>query len=148
MTVLMAFLHHAAAFVLFSALVVQLATLKDEPTLASARRLQRYDMIYGSAASVLLVAGLLRVFYFEKGAAYYWSNTAFIAKFACFILIGLLSIYPTATFLSWRRSIAAGQAPQISEGARRLLRQVIHTELTLAMLMMALAAMMARGVGA
>jgi putative membrane protein len=53
----------------------------------------------------------LRVFYFEKGAAYYFSNHAFMPKFSIFIVVVLLSIITTVEFLSWRKALKAGQAP-------------------------------------
>jgi len=140
-----AFLHHAAAFVLFAALVVEFVTIRDELTLRSARRLQLADMVFGIAAGVVLVVGLLRVVYFEKGAAYYFGNWAFIAKLSLFILVGLLSVYPTIRFLSWRKAVKQGQVPQVDAGALRSLRMVIHIELMGAVLILLFAAMMARG---
>ena len=65
-------------------------------------------MILGVAAGVLLVVGLARVFWFEKGAAYYFHNHAFLTKFGLFIIIGLLSIVPTVEFLSWRKAVKQG----------------------------------------
>ena len=48
----------------------------------TARRLALADLVLGVSAGVLRVVGLLRVFYFEKGAAFYFSSCAFIAKLA------------------------------------------------------------------
>jgi len=64
MPALFAFLHHAAALALISALVVELVVLGDELTTRSARRLQRADMVLGISAGVRLAAGLARVVYF------------------------------------------------------------------------------------
>ena len=64
------------------------------------RKLQRIDALFGASAGVLLVVGVLRVFYFEKGAAYYFHSAPFIAKLVLFVAVGLLSIYPTVTFRS------------------------------------------------
>ena len=115
MSTLFAFLHHLAAFVLVSALAVEFILMRQELTLASARRLQITDAVFGAAAGILLVVGLIRVFYFEKGAAYYWSSHAFLTKFGLFILVGLLFIIPTVEFLSWRRALKAGRLPEVSE---------------------------------
>jgi putative membrane protein len=103
MSTLFAFLHHLCAFALVGALAIEFALIRQELTLASARRLLTMDMVYGIAAGALLAIGLLRVFFFEKGAAYYFHSHAFIAKFSLFILVALLSIVPTMEFLSWRR---------------------------------------------
>src|SRR4029078_8264744 len=99
MSPLFAFLHHLCAFALVGALAIEFALIRQELTLASARRLLTMDMVYGIAAGALLAIGLLRVFFFEKGAAYYFHSNAFIAKFSLFILVALLSIVPTMEFL-------------------------------------------------
>jgi putative membrane protein len=98
-----AFLHHVAAFTLFSALVVEFILMKDELTLSSARKIRLADMAYGIAAGSVVVIGLLRVFYFKKGAGYYMHSVPFFIKMAAFILVGVLSILPTIEFLSWSK---------------------------------------------
>ncbi|MGB8106023.1 MAG: DUF2214 family protein, partial [Pseudolabrys sp.] len=71
MSTLFAFLHHVAAFTLVSALAVEFILIGQELSLATARRLVIADAVLGAAAGILLVVGLLRVFFFEKGADYY-----------------------------------------------------------------------------
>src|SRR5258707_2076175 len=95
MTTLFAFLHHVAAFTPVGALAVEFVLLRGELTLTTARKLPIVDLVLGIAAGVLLVVGLARVFYFEKGAAYYFSSHAFLTKLSLFVVIGLLSIVPT-----------------------------------------------------
>ena len=67
MAALFAFLHHVSAFTLFAALVVEFVLIRGTLTVESARKIQRADMIFGISAGVLLLVGLARVFYFEKG---------------------------------------------------------------------------------
>src|SRR5882757_2711932 len=107
MTVVFAFLHHLAAFTLVAAVAIEFVLLRGELTLWAARRLQATDAILGAAATALLVVGLARVFWFEKGPAYYFHSHAFLTKFALFIVVGLLSIVPTLEFLSWRKATKA-----------------------------------------
>jgi putative membrane protein len=126
MIVLSAFLHHLAAFTLVAALATEFVLIRQELTLATARRLLITDTIFGASAAVLLIVGLLRVFYFEKGASYYFTSHAFLGKFALFVIIGLLSIVPTVEFLRWRKSIQAGQAPAVSGQKILALRRIIH----------------------
>jgi uncharacterized membrane protein len=83
--VTLAFLHYLFAFVLVGALMVELVLLRDAPSVATVRTLLRMDSVYGAAAGLLLVVGFLRVFYTEKGAAYYFHSGAFIAKIALFV---------------------------------------------------------------
>jgi putative membrane protein len=87
------------------------------------------------------VFGLLRVFYFEKGAAYYFHSAPFIAKLVLFIAVGLLSIYPTVTFRRWSKQ------PTVTEASLRKVRSVVHVQLAGIVLILLCAAMMARGVG-
>src|SRR6266478_9597979 len=129
MTTLFAFLHHLSAFTLVAAIAIEFALIRGELTLASTRRLLMTDMVYGIAAGALLVVGLLRVFFFEKGADYYFHSHAFLAKFSIFIALGLLSIIPTVEFLSWRSAVGAGQVPVVSAKKLRLITGVIHGEL-------------------
>src|ERR1035438_1967041 len=129
MTTLFAFLHHLCAFTLVSAVAIEFVLVRSELTLASARRLQVTDLVLGIAAGALFVIGLLRVFFFEKGAAYYFHSHAFLAKFALFIIIGLLSVIPTREFLSWRAALQAGQVPAIAARKLKLVTAVIHGEL-------------------
>src|ERR1700749_4889680 len=129
MTTLFAFLHHLSAFTLVAAVAIEFTLIRQELTLASARRLQVTDIVLGIAAGALLVIGVLRVFFFEKGADYYWHSHAFLAKFGLFIIIGLLSIVPTMEFLSWRGAIQDGQVPVMNASTRRRVSMIIHIEL-------------------
>jgi putative membrane protein len=145
MSMLFAFLHHLCAFTLVAAVAIEFALIRGELTLSSARRLVVTDMVYGIAAGALLVIGLSRVFFFEKGADYYFHSHAFLAKFSLFVVVGLLSIVPTLEFLSWRKATTAGQLPAISARKLRLVTGVIHGELFAIVIILLCAAIMARG---
>lgn len=145
MSTLFAFLHHLAAFTLVGALAVEFTLIRQELTLASARRLQITDVVYGIAAGLLLIVGLCRVFFFEKGADYYFHSHAFLAKLAIFIVIGLLSVIPTVEFLSWNKPLRDGQVPDVDAKKLRLVSRIIHGELFAIVLILLCAAIMARG---
>ena len=148
MAALFAFLHHVAAFTLFAALVVELILIREQLTVGTARRLQVADMVFGISAGVLLAVGLLRVFYFEKGATYYFHTWTFMAKLTLFVIIGLVSIVPTLEFLSWRKAaVRQGQVPSVSAQRLRSLRSIIHLELVGVVLIILMAALMAKGIG-
>jgi putative membrane protein len=144
---LFAFLHHVAAFALVAALVIERVLTRDELTLNNARRILDADRLFGIAAGVVLVIGLLRVFFFEKGAAYYFHDAAFIAKLSLFAIVGLLSIYPTVEFLKWRKPLRDGVLPVVSEATMQRVRSIIRWELAGVALVILCAAMMARGIG-
>ena len=144
---LFAFLHHVAAFALVAALVVEFVLIREEITLQAARRVLLADLVYGAAAGGVLVVGLLRVFFFEKGAGYYLHSAPFIAKVSLFALIALLSIYPTVVFLSWRPSVKLGRPPPADARRIRRIRSLIHWELAGVLVLIFCAALMAKGIG-
>jgi len=145
MSTFFAFLHHVAAFALVGALSAEFVLLGQELTLAGARRLPIVDAVLGASAVLLLIVGLLRVFFFEKGSLYYFSSHAFLTKFAVFIILALLSIVPTLEFLSWRKAVNAGQVPVVEARRMRLVRSIIHGELAGIVIILLCAAIMARG---
>jgi putative membrane protein len=147
MSAAFAFFHHVAAFTLVAAVAIEFVRIRDPLTLQRARRLQVVDAILGVSAGVILAVGLLRVFYFEKGAAYYFHNHAFLAKLALFVIVALLSIYPTMVFLSWGKALRRGELPVLSAQQARRLRSLIHWELAGIVLLVLCAALMARGIG-
>ena len=142
-----AFVHHLAAFAIATTLVVELVTLRGELTVASARRLLNVDRIYGIAAMAIIVVGIARVVWFEKGTGYYLHSAPFIAKMILFAAIGLLSIRPTLTFLSWRKALAEDRTPAVTADVQRKLRSIVHIELALLAALILCAALMAKGVG-
>src|SRR5262249_21845042 len=147
MSALFAFLHQAAAFTLVAALVIERVLTKDELTLNDARRILEADRVFGIAAGAVLVVGMLRVGFFEKGPAYYWHSAPFIAKLSLFAIVGLMSIYPTVQFLRWRKPLREGVLPVVPETKMQKIRAIIRLELAGVALIIACAAMMARGIG-
>jgi putative membrane protein len=101
--------------------------------------------VLGISATLLLIVGLLRVFYFEKGADYYFHSHAFLTKFSLFILVAILSLVPTLEFLSWRRAVKEGRTPVVNMRKMRTVRLVIHAELAAVVVILLCAAIMARG---
>ncbi|MEW6242465.1 MAG: DUF2214 family protein, partial [Chloroflexota bacterium] len=88
----MAFLHHLAAFTLVACVAYEFIAYRKGLSIEEARRIQRADLAYGISAGILLIVGLLRVYYFEKGPVYYNQNLFFWLKMDAFLIVGLLSI--------------------------------------------------------
>src|SRR6267143_1441745 len=84
---------------------------------------------FAAFATVVLVVGMLRVAFFEKGREYYWHDLYFLIKFSAFIAAALISIYPTVTFLSWSKGLKAGVAPEVPEARSRRVRLCLMLEL-------------------
>ena len=144
---IMAFLHHLAAFTLVGVLIYEHTAFRKDLSIAEARRIQRMDAFYGISAVILLVVGILRVIYFEKGPAFYTQNWFFWTKMIGFALAGLLSIYPTIRFVSWNKSFANNQSPEISDQDFSRIKMILRLELLGIVIIILSAAMMARGVG-
>lgn len=142
------FLHFAAAFGLFGALLGEWLLLSRTPSLAEARRLQQLDRLYGLCAVVLLVAGSLRAWRYEKGLDFYLASPFFHAKLTLFVLVGLLSIYPTIVFIRWGRDTRRGQAPSLPAAQHAVLARLIRLELLAFAGVVACATLMAKGAGA
>ena len=144
---IMAFLHHLAAFALTGSIIYELVAFHKDLTVAEARRIQRMDIVYGVSAVVVLIVGLLRVFNYEKGAPFYAQNLFFWTKMAGFALVALLSIYPTVRFLSWIKSFAKNEPPQMTDQEVSTIKLILRLEMAGIAIILLSAAMMARGVG-
>lgn len=140
-------LHYLSIFVLFALLTAEHLLFKPELDVATARRLQRIDIAYGTSAGLVLATGLVRVLWFGKGLDYYLHNWLFHAKVGLFLLVGLLSILPTFCFLNLRNSLQAGQAPVVEPRMARWVILTIRLELLILLILPLLAALLARGHG-
>ena len=143
---LLAYLHFFAIFGTFSALSAQLVMCRTGIRGDALHRLRRIDAVYGGLAVLLIVSGVLRLFYGAKGSAFYLSNPVFHAKVTLFVAVGLLSIAPTLRFARWSK--AALRTPDATPDAAAIgaVRRMIHIELTLLAAIPLLAALMARGI--
>jgi putative membrane protein len=110
------------------------------------RRLFAADNVWGIAAALWIVTGLLRAFGgLEKGSQFYLASPLFWTKMALFVAVLILEIWPMTTFIRWRRVLSRGQTPDTSQA--RTLYLINHIEIGLVVLMAFVASFMARGVG-
>ena len=139
-------LHLLALAIGLPAVYLRGRALKEPLDAGGFRRLFRADTLWGIAAFLWLATGLLRAFGgLEKGTAYYVSSRLFWTKMALFGLIVLLEIAPMLAFIRWRIQLKRGQAPDTSRAPAFYL--VNHVEMALVVLMVFVAAFMARGFG-
>lgn len=146
-TVLMAFLHHILAFTLTACLVYEFIAYHKNMSIAEIQRIQRVDLAYGVSAGLLLVVGLLRVFYFEKGPIFYAHNPFFWAKMTAFAFVALLSIDPTIRYIRWNQTLRQNKVPEISEPEYKRTRLLLWLEIIGIVVILLAAPMMARGIG-
>jgi putative membrane protein len=140
---IVSYFHVAAIFVLFSSLIVELTFLKKEMTKNDIRIIAKADLFFGIFAGVTVVFGLLRLFYFGKGIDYYLMNPLFIIKISAFILVGLLSIYPTITFIKTRKT----KEDVIKLENFKIINLIILFEITILLIIPFLAVLVTNGLG-
>lgn len=143
----MATLHHLSAFILTACLIYEFVAYRKGLSVEEARRIQRVDLVYGISAGLLIVVGLLRVFFFEKGSNYYFHNHVFWTKMALFAIIGLLSVYPTIRYIKWNPVLDENRAPEIPDIEFKRIRLILWLELAGIVLILFAAPMIARGIG-
>ncbi|MDM0115565.1 DUF2214 family protein [Variovorax sp. J22R133] len=113
---------------------------------AVVERLARVDMVYGIAAVMVLVTGLVRTWLGVKGTAWYWTNPLLHIKLTLFIIVGVTSIFPTMTFLRWRKALrATGALP--SEAEIRKTRKLVMIQAHIIAVIPLAAVFLARGYG-
>jgi putative membrane protein len=110
------------------------------------RRLLAADNVWGIAALLWIVTGLLRAFAgLEKGADFYLHSPLFWTKMALFLVVLLLEIRPMITFIRWR--IRLGRGERVDSSVASALYVHNHIELAIVVVMVFVASLMARGVG-
>lgn len=109
-------------------------------------RLVRLDAIYAGAAVAVLATGVARTVWGVKGTAWYWTNPLLHIKLTLFVVVALLSIGPTRSYLRWRKRLRAdGTLP--SEAEVRKTRKLVMIEAHLIALVPLAAVFLARGFG-
>lgn len=135
------YIHFISIFAIVGSLVSEHMLLQKELTRTQLARLAKIDAVYGIAAITLLAAGLtLWLGSYGKPAIVYSKNWIFHTKIGLFIIIGLLSIYPTVLFLKNRKGNPE-QKVQVPSVVFMMLR------LELLFIIPLLAGLMSRGVG-
>lgn len=142
--IVVAWIHYIGVMLFLACLVGEHLVLKPQPTLAEARTLQILDGTYGASATAVLITGVLRMF-LEKGVGYYLHDIAFHILVALFVVIGLLSAYPTVIFVRWRGVVRAGQTPTLAPGQFRRIQMILRAEMLLLIIAPLFATGMAHG---
>ena len=135
-------LHYLGFALLFAALAVELALHRPSVDGATARRLARIDGLYGLAALVVIATGVLKIFHYGKPPTYYGHNFLFHIKLTVFLVVLLLSIYPSVHYFRARRT--ANGSTAVFPPA---LGMILRVEFALLMVLPLLGVLMARGYG-
>jgi putative membrane protein len=139
-------LHLLALAIGLPAVFLRGRALKGRLDADGLRRVLAADNVWGVAAGLWIVTGLLRAFGgLEKGTEFYLHSPLFWVKMALFVLVLLLEIRPMITFIRWRRQL--GRGATVDTSAAPALYTHNHIELAIVVVMVFVASLMARGVG-
>lgn len=144
---LLASAHHILVFAIVASLAAEMVLMRGPLDKATLRRLSGFDAVYGGSAGLIIVVGILRLFYGLKGWEFYVASHAFWTKMALFLAVGLLSIVPTIRFMRWRKAADADAAFAVPPAEISSVRRMLHLEALLLFLIPIVAAAMARGMG-
>tara|TARA_B100000579_G_C22327625_1_gene619021 strand:- start:185 stop:595 length:411 start_codon:yes stop_codon:yes gene_type:complete len=131
----------------FGALVFERLSIKIYPNKKEAISMIFADIVYGIAGIALLVSGIFRVIKYGQGAEFYTQNPIFWIKIIVFGLTGMLSLYPTVTYILWAIPISKGNLPDVTFNLVSRLKVILNIELIGFSLIPIFATFMARGIG-
>lgn len=143
MNILIPYLHYIGIMALMGSLLTEHVILKPGISKKQLKTLSVVDLLYGISAAVVLITGLLRWFIVDvKGIDFFSKNPVFHIKLTLFVIIVILSIFPTRKFLKWRKE--SENMPSDKELKKQLM--FIRIELLLLAIIPLLAVMVANGV--
>lgn len=143
--IVVAWLHYMGIMAFLACVLGEHLLLKPQVTLTEAKTLQRLDILYGVSAVVVLLTGIRRM-QLEKGFDYYNHHIGFQILVTLFVIIGLLSIYPTMVFFRWRKDTRAGRAPVMATSQFKNIQKILRLEMFLLLLAPFFATWMAHGI--
>ncbi|WP_235298898.1 DUF2214 family protein [Portibacter marinus] len=138
---LIRYLHFISIITVAGALVSEHMLLAKELPRRVIKKLSILDAIYGVAAILIVITGLTMWFGVGKGAEFYTTNPVMHTKFTLFIVLGILSIFPTIFFIKNRK----GDPDEIVVVPKRIF-MYLRIEILLLFIIPFLAVLMARGI--
>lgn len=144
MYIIIPYLHYLGIMAIMGALITEHLLLKPGLTRENIKTLVAIDLLYGISVLVVLTTGLLRWFEYGKGSDYYLSNPFFHSKLTLFVVMGILSVFPTIKFLKWKKQVRKGEIPVTDEKTIKKLLMFIRVELLIVALIPLLGVMVAR----
>jgi putative membrane protein len=136
------YLHFISIFTLFAALVAEHLLLSKSMTRSQLQRVATLDAVYGVAALLALVTGLMLWFVVGKPAEFYTQNAVFHTKVLLFVIAALISIYPTIFYVRNRKG-----NPDDTVVIPKPLIMMVRMELLIFTIMPLLGTLVSRSVG-
>ena len=144
---IVAYIHYLGIILCFGALMFERLILKQNLSKNETISIIIADVIYGIAGLAILITGILRVKYYGQGSEFYTSNPIFWVKVSLYIIVGLISLYPTTTYILWAIPLSKNKLPNISENLVKRFKLIIMTELVSFAVIPFFATLMSRGIG-
>ncbi len=143
----LAYLHFTAIILLFSFLTVEIVMMRGPLDAPAVRLLGRVDIWYFASAIGALITGFARLVAGAKGADFYLTAWPIYVKIALFVGVAIVSVFPTLTFIHWRRRYDRDPGWHVPAAERARLRRFIMIEVHIAALIPLAAVFMSRGFG-
>jgi putative membrane protein len=142
---LFAYLHLLALPLGAAALVTRALALRSLTRGGAVNRVFAADIWWAIAGVLWVTTGLTRYLTeLEKGTGYYNGNAFFLAKMALLVLVFVLEVPSGVALVRWRIALKKGQ--QIDTAKAAGLARLNYLQAVLAVLIVACAAAMARGI--
>lgn len=137
------YLHLLSLFIMVGSVIAQQFLLKKTMNRKDIRVISKTDLVYGISSIVVVALGLTLWFGVGKPAEFYSRNHLFLTKVGLFVLVGLLSIYPTLFYRNKRKTLKENENTAVPG----MVRLVVRLELIILLLIPLLAVLMAAGTG-
>lgn len=134
-------LHIIFVLVLFACLVLEYKLIKNQLPRETIKQLAIIDGIYGLSSIFILVSGFYIALKLGKGFDFYFTHNTIYIKLTIFVVVGLLSIYPTIYFIKNR----SGKLTDLID-VPLAIKRIITVELILILCIPFFAVMLANGI--
>jgi len=141
--ILFRYLHFIGVFAIVGAIFAEQFMVSRTMLRSEIKRISIVDAIYGFGAVTVLIAGITLWFWVGKPAAFYSKNWIFHTKLTLFLLMGILSIFPTIFFMKNKGANDPGKIIEVPFYIILLIR----LELVIIIIMPLLATLMSIGIG-
>uniref|UniRef100_UPI00404A1F63 DUF2214 family protein n=1 Tax=Fulvivirga sp. TaxID=1931237 RepID=UPI00404A1F63 len=136
------YLHFIGLFLVVATVFAEAVLLKKVLKRSVLQTLFKIDGIYGLSALIVVGAGLYLWFGIGKPADYYSANPIFITKVVLFLVVGILSIWPTVFYFKNRKGSIDDEV-----NVPAYISFILKVELFILFIIPLLATSMAQGVG-
>ena len=140
--ILIRYLHFISLMFLVTAVIGQHYLLRKEMKRSEIASVQKLDILYAVMVVVVLATGFAQWFWVGKPADFYAKNPVFHTKVSLFLIVGVISAYPSAFFGKQKKG-----DPNELVDVPSSIAWSIRAELVLLALMPLLATLMAKGIG-